>query len=152
MKKAIAIIAAAVVSVAALTQVTSAGPGPGYGPGAGWGPGMMSPGWGMMGPNMMGRGWGFDVMPSDLTAEQRSKILDIQRDMRARQWPLMQQMHELMAAGGAAQDDQAQRQAYDSVAALQKQMFENMLDARKRIDGVLTPQQRDEFRRGWGPR
>jgi hypothetical protein len=30
-------------------------------------------------------------------------------------------------------------------------MFENMIDARKRIDAVLTPQQRDEVKRGWGP-
>ena len=151
MKKSFAIVAAGLIAAAAATQVADAGPG--YGPG--WGPGMMSPSWGMTGPGMMGgpgmmaRGWG--VLPADLSAEQRTKIFEIQRDMRAKQWPLMQQLHESMW-GSAAQDEQSERQAYDRMAALQKQMFENMLDARKRIDAVLTPQQRDEMKRGWGPR
>ena len=36
-----------------------------------------------------------------------------------------------------------------------KQMFETSLDARKRIETVLTPEQREQMRRGWrgrGPR
>lgn len=50
-------------------------------------------------------------------------------------------------------DEQAERRDYDKLAALQKQMFESRLDARKRIDAVLTAQQREELRRGWpGPR
>ncbi|RYF16482.1 MAG: hypothetical protein EOO30_10900 [Comamonadaceae bacterium] len=97
-----------------------------------------------MGAGMMG-GWG--GYPADLSSEQRTSISQIQRDFRGRQWPLMQQMHELMWAEGGA-DEQAQRRSYDQMAALQKQMFENMLDVRKRMDGVLTPQQREEQRRG----
>lgn len=122
------------------------GMGPGYGAGPGYG--MMGPGGFGVGPGMMG-GWG--GYPSDLSADQRASINQIQREFRSRQWPLMQQMHELMWADGAAgtADEQAQRRSYDQLAALQKQMFENMLEARKRMDGVLTPQQRDELRRGW---
>lgn len=132
------------------------GGGPGYGPGYGMGPGMMGPGYGpmgaaMMGPGMMGPGmmggWG-GGLPANLSAEQRTRIAEIQREARTRQWPLMQQMHELMWNDGAAFDEQAQRRDYDRVAALHKQMFETMLDTRKRIDAVLTPQQRDELRRG----
>jgi Spy/CpxP family protein refolding chaperone len=144
------------------------GPGSGRGPGSGYGPGygMMGPGYGMMGPGygmtgpgygMMGPGYGmmggWAGLPADLTEEQRRQIGEIQRAQRARQWPLMQQMHELMWAEGDALDEPAQRRGYESIAALQKQMFENMLDARRRIDAVLTPQQREEVRRGWrGPR
>jgi Spy/CpxP family protein refolding chaperone len=144
MNKTIAIVAAGLIAAAAATQVADANPGAGYGPGWGPGPGMMGGG----GPGFMGGGWG--ALPADLSADQRTKIFEIQRDMRAKQWPLMQQMHETMWAG-AAQDEQAERQAYDRLATLQKQVFENMLDARKRIDAVLTPQQRDEVKRGWGP-
>lgn len=119
------------------------GMGPGYGAGPGYG--MMGPGGFGMGPGMMG-GWG--VYPLDLTGEQRASINQIQREFRGRQWPLMQQMHELMWTDSP--DEQAQRRSYDQAAALQKQMFENMLEARKRMDGVLTPQQREQLRRGPG--
>lgn len=118
------------------------GMGPGYGAGPGFG--MMGPGGFGMGPGMMGGGGGY---PADLSTEQRASMGQIQRDFRSRQWPLMQQMHELMWADGST-DEPAQRRSYDQMAALQKQMFENMLDARKRMDGVLTPQQREELRRG----
>lgn len=50
-------------------------------------------------------------------------------------------------------DEQAERRDYDKLAALQQPMFESRLDARKRIDAVLTAQQHEELRRGWpGPR
>lgn len=118
------------------------GMGPGYGQGPGFG--MMGPGGFGMGPGMMG-GWG--GYPADLSAGQRTSIDQIERDFRGRQWPLMQQMHELMWADSGS-DEQAQRRSYDQVAALHRQMFENMLDARKRMDAVLTPQQREALRRG----
>jgi Spy/CpxP family protein refolding chaperone len=136
--------------------------GPGYGPGM-MGPGMMGPGMmgpgmmgpGMMGPGMMGPGMGgYGYGPGgglpNLSAEQQGQLAEIHREMRARQWPLMQKMHEVMWADPA--DDQAARANYDSAAALHKQMFDNMLDARKRIDGVLTPEQRAQMRRGPGAR
>jgi Spy/CpxP family protein refolding chaperone len=135
------------------------GPGYGYGPGpgmmgGGYGPGMMGPGgyggYGMGGPGMMG-GWG--ALPADLTADQRGKISVIQRDLRKQQWPLMEQMQEAMwDNGSAAPDEKAERQQYDRVSALHKQMFENMLASRKRMEAVLTPEQREQVRKGWGGR
>jgi Spy/CpxP family protein refolding chaperone len=136
------------------------GYGYGYGPGPGPGPGMMGGGYGMMGPGgygygggpgMMGGGWG--ALPADLSAEQRGKIADIQRDFRKQQWPLMQQMQEAMwDSGSGPQDEQAERREYDRVAGLHKQMFENMLGARKRMEAVLTPEQREQMRKSWGSR
>jgi hypothetical protein len=38
------------------------------------------------------------------------------------------------------------------MAGLRQQMFENSLEARKRIDGVLSPQQREQLRRRSGGR
>lgn len=134
------------------------GPG-GYGPGMmgggyGYGPGMMGGGYGGYGwggPGMMGGRWG--ALPPDLSAEQRGKIAEIQREFRKQQWPLMQQMQETMwDSGSGPQDEQAERREYDRVAALQKQMFDNMLAARKRMDAVLTPEQREQMRKAWGTR
>lgn len=143
-------------------------PGYGPGPGAGYGPGMMGGyGGGMMGgygPGMMG-GYGPGMMGghgmmgpggygalADLTADQRGKIKQAQQDFFKKQWPLMQQMHSTEWDGSAADpaDEQAARKSYDAVAALHKQMFENQLELRKRIDAVLTPKQREQLRRGPG--
>lgn len=164
MKHAIAIAAAAAALALSLASPPApAQPGTGYGPGMG----MMGPGYGMMGPGAYGPGMGMGPgmmgmgpgmmggpgLPSNLSAEQRAKISEIQRELRKRQWPLMQEMHELMwnEAEQGALDEQAQRRDFERHAALQKQMFESMLDARKRMEAVLTPQQRDELRRGPRP-
>ena len=149
MKKQVMPLLAATALLAATghAQVYSPGPQthPWQGNGPMMGPGMMGPG--QMGPGMMG---GIGRL-RDLGPEQRSRISDIQREYRARQWSLMQQMHELMwnAPGDDEFDEQAQRRTYDQMAALRKQMFENALDMRKRVDAILTPQQREELRRGW---
>jgi Spy/CpxP family protein refolding chaperone len=70
----------------------------------------------------------------------------------------MSAMQELMSEAfdtGNATDAEAKKN-YEAMAALRKQMFETSLDARKRIEAVLTKEQRDklhkESRRGWGPR
>ncbi len=110
------------------------GYGQGYGPGYGMGPGMMG---GMMGPGMMGgmmggfgQGmgpgmmWGYGAL--DLTDEQRARIAEIQQDVSRKQWELMGKVHE--------------------------QMFQTMLDARKRMDAVLTREQREQLKRRWGTR
>ncbi|MCX7256757.1 MAG: Spy/CpxP family protein refolding chaperone [Polaromonas sp.] len=117
------------------------------------GHGMDRRGMGMGG--MMGGGYGLQV--SDLTAEQRTKITDIHKELRRKQWALMGQMHEQMldARGwhsgramppGGAVDAAAERKAYDARAVLHKQMFENSLEARQRIDGLLSPKQREQWR------
>jgi Spy/CpxP family protein refolding chaperone len=155
MKHSIRIAAAtvAVLALAACSQTGGDAPagapfGPGYAMMGGYG--MMGPGSGMMGPGygMMG-GWGsWGGVPADLTAEQRRQIAEIEREQRGKQWPLMRQMHEVMWADGGAFDEQAQRRDYEQIAALQKQMFENMLEARRRVDAVLTQQQREQLRSG----
>lgn len=137
--------------------------GGGYGMGGygyGMGPGMMGHygmGPGMMGEYGMGPGmmWGYGPGIPDLTSEQRKKIGEIQKDQRQKQWQLMEKMHEQnFQSGGAYRDgkfdEQAARKRYDEMAALRKQMFENSLQERKRIDDVLTPQQRQQLQRPWG--
>jgi Spy/CpxP family protein refolding chaperone len=154
MKHSIRIAAtAAALLLAACSQTgTDTGAGVPFGPGyammAGYG--MMGPRSGMMmgpGYGMMGGWGGWGSLPADLTQDQRRRIGELQREQRSRQWPLMQQMHELMWADGGAFDEQAQRRDYERIAALQKQMFENMLESRRRVDAVLTPEQREELRR-----
>ncbi|HEX6320160.1 MAG TPA: Spy/CpxP family protein refolding chaperone [Burkholderiales bacterium] len=143
----------------------------GYGPGYGMGPGMMGPGMmggygpgygmapGMMGPGMMGGyggGWGYGY-GLDLSQEQRSKIADIQQDMARQRWELMEKLHAqggpmYEAFGSGTFDEQAARKAYDAMAGAHKQMFESWLDARKRMDAVLTPEQREQMKRNFSGR
>ena len=132
--------------------------GGGYGPGYGMGPGMMGGGYGPgygMGPGMMGGfGGGYGI---DLSAEQRQKLFDIQREVASKRWELMGKLHaeggpmDEVFSGGAF-DEKAALKAYDTMAAAHKQMFETMLDARKRMDAVLTPEQREQVKRNFGGR
>ena len=147
------------------------GYGPGYGPGYGMGPGMMGgygPGYGMD-PGMMGYGGGYGMGPGmmmggcgsygygwaglNLTDAQRGKIAKIQEESAHQRWDLMGKMHEqgfklreLYASGKL--DDAAMRRAYDTMAAMRKSMFENDLEARKKLDAVLTKEQRQQLRGG----
>lgn len=144
------------VTSSAWSQMFGMGPGMmghdgmmGYGGGMGYGmgPGMM---WGY-GPGS--RGWGAGI-PS-LTDEQRGKLAEADKDFRQKQWQLMEKMHDLGYQGGSLYrngkfDEQAARKQYDAMAALRKQMFENYLDEQKRIDSILTPQQREQLQRSWG--
>jgi Spy/CpxP family protein refolding chaperone len=142
----------------------------GYGPGGGYG---MGPGYGRgygygMGPGMMGgygRGYGYGMGPGGcggygggwsalkLSDEQRTKIDKILEDNARQRWELMGKMHEqgwkmreLYASGKA--DDAALKQAYDTMSAMRKSMFENNLEMRKKIDAVLTKEQREQLRGG----
>jgi Spy/CpxP family protein refolding chaperone len=114
--------------------------GPGQGHGLG-GMGMMG-GWG---GGMMGRGWG----ALDLTKDQRNKMYAIHRDLREKQFALMDRMHDNMESVSFYRDgkfdEQAARNAYAGAEKIHRQMFENMLDARKRADALLTPQQRQQL-------
>jgi Spy/CpxP family protein refolding chaperone len=118
------------------------------GGGYGMGPGMMRGGYGM-GPGMMRDGAYGCYRHEDLklTAAQQEKMEAIQKEMRAKQWRLMGEMHELgwgqggMHRGGWS-DETAERKNYDKMSALHKQMFENRLEARKRMEKVLTAGQR----------
>jgi len=144
----------------------------GYGGGYGMGPGMMGGygmGPGMMGPGMMGGGYGMGpgMMGGfgygyglDLSDEQRAKIGEAQQEFAQKHWELMGRMHQQggpmsYAFGPGAIDEKAARKAYEAMAEAQKQMFELSLQTRKKIDAVLTPEQREQMQRGWrgrGPR
>lgn len=126
--------------------------GPGYGMGGMMGQGMM--GQGMMGqgmgPGMMGPGpgamWGID-----LSSEQREKIAAIRRDAMRAQWDAMSKLHErggpmYQAYASGEFDEQAARKAYDAMAQAHRQMFESNLETRKRIESVLTDEQRKKLR------
>ena len=125
----------------------------------GMGPGAMGS-YGMgMGPAMMGGGYGPGMMGGygrgayaglNLNAEQRKQIADIQESTSKAMWQLMGTMHEQGYALNGAADDAAARKAYDAMAGTRRAMFELHLDARKKIDAVLTAEQREQLRRGWG--
>lgn len=173
MKRTIAALGAALLMTAAAAQADTPAPqgrgyGPGYGPGMmggyGGGPGMMGgygrgPGAGGYGRGgMMGGsgGMGFATLQDfaaagiQLTPEQQAKVREIQRDVRAGQWKLMESMHELMWQGDTLYRDgkldaDAARKRYESMAGLRKQMFENGLQAATKIDALLTREQREKL-------
>jgi Spy/CpxP family protein refolding chaperone len=129
------------------------GMGQGYGMGSGYGLGpgmMMGPGYGNP-----GMGWGDEAYAGlNLTPEQRRKIADIRQETSKAVWQLMGTMHEqgyhmYGMFGPGATDDDAARKAYESMAASQKAMFELQLEARRKIDAVLTDEQREQLRRYW---
>jgi Spy/CpxP family protein refolding chaperone len=141
-----------------------AGPGGwdgGYGPGmmggwgGGYGPGMMGGG---MGPGMMWGPGGGALADLDLSKEQRDKIAEIQGEVRRQHWAMMRGMQQQewhMADAwrdDGSFDEQAARKAFDAMTAQRKAMFELMLDARRRIDAVLTPAQREQLKRRGGGR
>jgi hypothetical protein len=128
--------------------------------GQGMGQGMMG-GRGMMGGQGMGHGMmaGHDPAALErlgLNDEQRGKVRDIQRDLQRKQYALMGSMRDLgwqaednARSGGF--DDAAARKNYDAMAAIRRQMFEAHLDAHKRIEAVLTKEQREQLRKGPQP-
>lgn len=172
-RKLLAATAAVLLGTAAVVFSQPYGMGPGggygmgpgmmggYGPGAGMGPGMMDgygPGAGM-GPGMMGGygGYGYGL---DLSDEQRAKIGEAQQEFAQKQWELMGKVHQqgspmYHAFGSGLVDEKAARKAYETMADAHKQMFELSLQTRKKIDAVLTPEQREQMgrgARGRGPR
>jgi Spy/CpxP family protein refolding chaperone len=156
-KRAFAVFAGGILA-ATLAAAQSGGQNPGSQPapqqGRGSGPGnhgMM--GGGGMGGAMMG-GFGNLRNIPDLTTDQRNKITAIRRDLRNRQFALMDQMHDQWASTNLYRngqfDEQAARRSYDATEKLHRQMFENSLDAQKRIDALLTPAQRQQLQRSYG--
>jgi Spy/CpxP family protein refolding chaperone len=163
------------IAAAALAALFSAGAwaqmGPGWGGGYGYGmgPGMMGGGYGYgMGPGMMGggygpggygmgpgmmwgygRGGGYGYGGLNLSDEQRTKITAIEEEFARRQWDLMDKMHDQHYDLWRG-DESASRKAYEVMSSARKAMFENSLEARKRIESVLTDEQRKQLQqRGW---
>lgn len=116
-----------------------------------------------MGPGMMG-GQGMGGGPMDdchsggysalkLSSEQRAKLDDIQRDLRRKQQELMSRMHKQdfhmhdpFALAGV--DEATARKSFDAMSVAMKEMFEASLEAGKRMNAVLTDEQREQLRRG----
>lgn len=105
-------------------------------------------GWGGMGS------WGPGTMGADygalgLTKDQRNKIYAIHKDLRGKQFALMDRMHDSMESvryyRGGKFDEQAARNAYANAEKIHRDMFENMLNAQKQVDALLTPQQRQQL-------
>lgn len=153
----------------------------GYGRGYGMGPGMMrgwGEGYGMgrgmmggygMGPGMMhGWGEGYGMGPGmmygyahsgailGLSDEQAAKIEAIQSDAWKKQWDLAGKTFSASAKlreqfANETPDRKAVDSAYKALADLHLQQIDSRLDARAKIDAVLTKEQRErlqEWRRG----
>lgn len=158
----IALASGLLLAVPALAQPYGMGPGMMGGSGGyGMGPGAMG-GYGQngygMGPDMMWGGYGGDAFAGlDLSAEQRQQIAKIQDEVNRAHWQLMSSMHQqgyhmYGGFGPGALDEAGARKAFDAMRATQQAMFELSLSARKRIDAVLTPAQREQLHREWSPR
>ena len=161
MKRALIGIAASfLLAGSVLAQPYAMGPGMmgGYGSGGyGMGPGMVGgPGGYGMGPGMMG-GYANEAYAGlDLSAEQRKKIADIQRETAKAQWQLTgtmhQQGHHMYGTFSPGIDEADARKAFQTMTETQKAMFETQLETRKKVDAVLTKEQLDQFRRYWSSR
>lgn len=126
--------------------------------GYGTGPGMMGgyghggPGGRGMGPGMMWQHGGpGDMRALDLSADQRKKIDEIMEETSKAHWALMGTMHQQdfhmhRRFGPGALDEQEARKAFQAMSDAHKAMFELNLEARKRIDAVLTAEQRAKLR------
>lgn len=162
MKRSWLAAAAAAAVILGTASAWSQGPGGemgGFGMGGMMGQGMMGQGMmgrGMMGPGMMGPGpgamWGID-----LSSDQREKIAAIRRDAMRAQWDAMSKLHErggpmYQAYASGEFDEQAARKAYDAMAQAHRQMFESQLETRKRIESMLTDEQRKKLRGDVGHR
>lgn len=137
----------------------SAGTMSGYGSGNRTHAGMMSGYRNGMGPGSqvddaaghgMTRGYGLDP-GLNLSLEQRDGIFAIQDALRRKHWTLagrirdeQSQLDEQFASN--APDHAALSSRYRNMSALRQQMFDLSLDARKQIDAILTPQQRDKLK------
>jgi len=130
------------------------GPGmmSGYGPGTGggYGPGMMGPG--MMGPGMTG-GMGYGMLNQlNLTAEQWNKVSQIQQDQTKKHWDLAGKMHEeafklQRLMGAEKRDNAALVNQHKKMQEMQTLMFQANLETQDKIEGVLTKEQKAQWRR-----
>jgi Spy/CpxP family protein refolding chaperone len=156
MKRTILVTAASLLfATAVFAQPYGMGPGMmgGHGPGGyGMGPGMMGgsgPGGYGMGPGVWRNDLG-SYQGLGLTAEQSKKIDQIQEETAKARWALMGTMHQQDFRmhgmfGPGPLDEQEARKAFQAMSDAHKAMFELNLDARKRIDAVLTKEQREKL-------
>lgn len=154
------------VALAAAASLTSAQMGAEhfYGMGFGMMDGYGGPGYGM-GLGMMGHYSGFgqgqrtgvmgweDYEQLNLNADQRAKITQIQKEVRTQHWSLMgkrleaqDRLRDLYDAEKL--DAAAINKQYKEIEDYRRQMVESSIDARNRINGILTKDQREKLREG----
>jgi len=105
-----------------------------------------------MGPGMMGSYLGLELSP-----EQRTKISQIQDELRKKHWALMgtmrDQQYRLQEHYYAPNRDPAAIGAEErKLAELHGQMTQSHVEAQNRVEAVLTNEQKERLRnsgRGW---
>ncbi len=123
--------------------------------GYGWGRGMMGMGPGMMGPGMIDS-YGAGPGMFDLTEQQQNKMALIQEEAGKRRWDLIGRMNaeqiklqQLYYSG--KRDSAAIDAQYKKIYQLQREMNESWMDAQVRMDALLTKEQKERHRGGYGP-
>jgi Spy/CpxP family protein refolding chaperone len=117
----------------------------GGGGGPGGGPGMMG---GRGGPGMMGGFGPGGLAALDLTDEQRAKIEEIRHDQWRKHHAITGSMMELRWQSSRSKGSESEAEAlknYDAMAALRRQMFQSSFETRKRIEAVLTKEQKEKL-------
>jgi len=147
------VLAAATIGATAIAQGPGYGPGmmggggPGYGPG--YGPGMMGGGGPGYGP---GYGPGAGMLDSlNLSDEQRDKIQVLQEENRQKNWAAMGELRTEMFAlrrmyYADKVDPNAVAEQQKKADELRRQMLKSRIESRNRVDALLTPEQRKQFR------
>jgi Spy/CpxP family protein refolding chaperone len=130
------------------------GHGGGYGSGQGMGPGMMgSYGGGQgMGPGAMRGNPDSTFSSLKLSADQHKQIANIRATSSKAMWQLMGTMHEQDEHmqgmyGPGSVDEAGARKSFQTMTETRQAMFDLQLDTRKKIDGVLTQEQREQLAR-----
>ena len=128
------------MAAAALTGVAVAhGQGMGSGTMGGYG----------MGPGMMFGHTNDAYAGLDLTPEQQKTIASIHEQASTAMWRHMGTMngqgHTQGMFGAGPVDEAATRKSFQTMTDTQKAMFELQLDDRKKIDAVLTKNQREKL-------
>ncbi|NWG76116.1 MAG: Spy/CpxP family protein refolding chaperone [Rubrivivax sp.] len=125
------------------------GYGPGYGPGYGMGPGMMG-GYVPYGMGMMGAWVGLNL--SDAQTAQLEKIrntfLEKQHKLMGQIWEEQAKLATLYSA--EKRDPAAIGKAFDKLARLHREAMEAHIEAENKAADVLTKEQKEQLRRGFG--
>ena len=158
------VLAAATIGATAMAQGPGYGPammgggGPGYGPGGGYGPGY---GRGMMGGRGPrygpgygpGRGYGPGARVLERSTSRRAadKIAAMQEENRQKNWATMGELRAEMFTLRRMYyadnvDPNAVAEQQKKVDELRRQMLQSRLECRKRVETLLTPEQRKQFR------
>jgi Spy/CpxP family protein refolding chaperone len=93
----------------------------------------------------------------DIIAEQHKSITSIHKLAAKEMWQSIGTMHgqgyHMQAMFGPGPLDEAEaRKSFQAMAEAQKSMFELQIDARKKVDAVLTKDQREKLSRYWSSR